>query len=293
MGRLAGKVALITGGARGQGRAHALALAREGADIVAIDIADQIATVPFDMARPDDLDETVSLVEDLDRRALGIVADVRSQEQLDDVVRQTVATFDRLDILIANAGIWSRAPLHELTEEMWADMMDVNATGVWRTLKAAMPHMMQQRDGAVVITASVNGLEGGLNYAHYVAAKHAAIGIMRCAALEYAPYGIRVNAVCPGFIDTKMTDWSGAYEMTTGSADGTREEHLRGGHYWHALAGRGIMAPESVSGAVLWLVSPESRDVTGVAVPVDGGHLILPGVNNDPVFAPGLEPPEQ
>jgi SDR family mycofactocin-dependent oxidoreductase len=291
MGRLENKVAFITGGARGQGRAHALALAREGADIVVIDIAAQIGTVPFEMARPGDLEETVSLVEDLDRRAVGLVADVRSQEQLDAAIAETIATFQRLDIVVANAGIWSRAPLHELTDAMWDDMMDVNAKGVWRTLKAAMPHMIEQRDGAVVITSSVNGLEGAVNYAHYVAAKHAALGLMRSAALEYARYGIRVNAVCPGFIDTKMTDWPGAYEMTTGSVDGTREEHLRGGHYWHALAGRGIMAPESVSGAVLWLVSPEARDVTGVAIPVDGGHLILPGVNNDPVFGEDLEQP--
>lgn len=288
MARLDGKVALITGGARGQGRAHALALAREGCDIVAVDINEQIASVPFEMARQEDLDETVSLVEELDRRAVGIRADVRVQAQLDESVAQTLATFGRLDILLCNAGIWSRAPLHDVTDEMWNDMFDVNATGVWRTIKAAVPHMMKQRDGAIVITSSVNGLEGALNYVHYVASKHAAIGIMRSAALEYAPYGIRVNAVCPGFIDTKMTDWPGAYEMTTGSAEGTREEHLRGGHFWHALAGRGVMPPESVSGAVLWLVSPESRDVTGVAIPVDGGHLILPGVNSEPVFADEL-----
>lgn len=288
MGRLDGRVALITGGARGQGRSHALALAREGADIVVTDIADQIASVPFQMAKPEDLEKTVSLVEDLDRRALGIQADVRSQQQMDDAVAQTLSTFGRLDIVVANAGIWSKAPLHEVTDEMWNDMFEVNSTGVWRTLKASLPHMMEQRDGAVVITSSVNGLEPGLDYVHYVASKHAALGIMRTAALEYARYGIRVNAVCPGFIDTPMTDWPGAYEMTTGSRDGSREDHLRGGHYWHALAGRGVMRPEAVSGAVLWLVSPESRDVTGVAIPVDAGHMILPGVNNDPVFAEDL-----
>lgn len=290
MGRLDGKVALITGAARGQGRSHALTLAREGADIVAIDIAEQIDTVPFEMARQDDLDQTVAEVEELDRRALGIKADVRSQEQLNQAVEQTVATFGSLDILVANAGIWSKAPLHEVTDDMWNDMFDVNSTGVWRTIKAAAPQMIEQQDGAIVVTSSVNGLEPGLDYVHYVASKHAALGIMKCAALEYARHNIRCNAVCPGFIDTPMTDWPGAYEMTTGSRDGSREDHLRGGHYWHALAGRGIMQPSAVSGAVLWLVSPDSRDVTGVAIPVDAGHLILPGVNNDPVFAKGLEP---
>lgn len=290
MGRLDGGVAFITGGARGQGRSHALTLAREGADVAVVDILGQISTVPFEMAREDDLVETVGLIEALGRKAVAIQADVRSQEQLDAAVAETLEKLGHIDYLVANAGIWSRAPLHEVTEEMWNDMMDVNAAGVWRTLKAALPHMMERRDGAIVITSSVNGLEGSLNYVHYVASKHAALGIMRSAALEYAPYGIRVNAVCPGFIDTKMTDWPGAYEMTTGSAEGTREEHLRGGHYWHALAGRGIMAPESVSGSVLYLVSPESKDVTGVAIPVDGGHMILPGVNSDPVFADEIPP---
>jgi SDR family mycofactocin-dependent oxidoreductase len=288
VGRLDGKVALITGGARGQGRSHALTLAREGADIVAVDILEQIETVPFEMARQEDLDQTVAQVEELDRRALGIKADVRSQEQLNHAVEQTVATFGSLDILVANAGIWSKAPLHELTDEMWNDMFAVNSTGVWRTIKAAIPQMIEQKDGAIVITASDNALEPGLDFCHYVASKHAALGIMRSAALEYARHNIRVNAVCPGFVDTAMTDWPGAYEMTTGSREGTREEHLRGGHYWHALAGRGILQPSAVSGAVLWLVSPESKDVTGVAIPVDAGHLILPGVNNDPVFAEGL-----
>jgi SDR family mycofactocin-dependent oxidoreductase len=282
---LDGSVALITGGARGQGRAHAVTLAREGCHVAVIDIVDQIATVPFEMARPEDLEQTVALVDALGGRALGIRADVRSQQQLDQAVAQTLSVFGKLDILVCNAGIWGTGALHELNEQMWGDMFDVNTAGVWRTIKAAVPHMIERRDGAIVITASVNGLEGAPNYAHYVASKHAAIGIMRSAALEYARFGIRVNAVCPGFIDTKMTDWPGVYEMTTGSREGTREQHLRAGHHYSALAGRGALPPERVSGAVLWLVSPDARDVTGVTIPVDAGHLILAGVNGNPVFA--------
>jgi SDR family mycofactocin-dependent oxidoreductase len=285
MGRLDGGTALITGGARGQGRSHALALAREGADVVLVDGLEPIASVPYEMASQGDLEETVAAVEAIGRRALSIKADVRSQEQLDAAVATTLGEFGRIDFLVANAGVWGRAPLHEVSEEMWTEMIDVNAGGVWRTLKAALPSMMESRDGAVVIASSVNGLEGGLDHVHYVASKHASIGIMRSAALEYAPYGIRVNAVCPSFIDTKMTDWPGAYEMTTGSPDGSREEHLRAGHHWHALAGRGALSPETVSAAVLWLLSPDSRDITGVALPIDAGHSILPGVNNAPVFA--------
>jgi SDR family mycofactocin-dependent oxidoreductase len=288
MGRLDGATALITGGARGQGRAHGLALAREGANIAILDSVEQIASVPYGMATPDDLAETADAVEALGPSVLPIKADVRAQDQLDAAVAETISRFGRIDFLVANAGVWGRGALHELTEETWVDLMDVNANGVWRTIKAAAPTMMDARDGAIVVTSSINGLEGGSGYAHYVASKHAVLGIMRCAALEYAPFGVRVNAVCPGFIDTKMTDWPGGYEMTTGSPDGTREEHLRAGHYWSALAGRGGISPESVSGAVLWLLSPESKDVTGVALPIDGGHLVLPGFNNQPVFAEDL-----
>jgi SDR family mycofactocin-dependent oxidoreductase len=285
MGRLDDKVAFITGGARGQGRSHALALAREGADIVAVDIAAQVKTVPYEMARPSDLDETVKLVGDMGSRVLAIQADVRSAEEMASAVDQTVAEFGKIDILLANAGIWTMAPLHELTDEMWRDTIDTNLTGAWQTMKAVVPGMMAQRSGTVVLTSSSNGLEGAFNYAHYVAAKHGLIGLMKSAALEYGRYGIRVNAVCPGFIDTKMTDWPGGYEFSTGRPGATREEHEKAAHHASVLAGRGLLRPESVSGTVLWLVSDDARDVTGVAVPVDGGHLILPGVNGDPVFS--------
>jgi SDR family mycofactocin-dependent oxidoreductase len=283
-GRVEGKVAFITGAARGQGRAHALTLAREGADIVAVDIVDQIRTVPYEMARPEDLAETVKQVEALDRRALPIQADVRSVEQLSAAVDQTLAELGKIDILLANAGIMSLAPLHELTSEMWQDMIDVNLTGVWQSLKAVLPVMMTQKRGAVVLTSSINGLEGGVDFAHYVAAKHGVLGLMKSAALEYGKYNIRVNAVCPGLIDTKMNDGPHAYTISSGPG-GTREDHEKAAHHWSALAGRGLLRPDSVSGAVLWLVSDEARDVTGLAVPVDGGHLVLPGINGNPVFS--------
>ena len=283
MGRLTGRVAFITGGARGQGRAHALALAREGADIVTVDIAAQIDTVPYEMSTAEDLQATVDMVEELDRRIVAIQGDVRSQEQLDAAASAAVDTFGHIDILVANAGIWSLGRLWELTDQAWDDMIDVSLTGVWRTMKAVLPHMIEaQRGGSVILTSSVNGLEGAGIYAHYVAAKHGVLGLMRAGALELAPYGIRCNAVCPGFIDTKMTDWQGAYEMTGGHEGATRAEHEAGAYHWHALAGRGLLKPEAVSGAVLWLASDESQEVTGLAIPVDAGHSILPGFSPAP-----------
>lgn len=283
MGLLEGKVALITGGARGQGRAHALAYAREGADVVVADIADQIATVPYPMGTPEDLDETVRLVEKLDRRAVAVRADVRSQEQLDAAVQRTLSEFGQLDLVAANAGIWGMAPFWELTEEQWNDMIATNLTGVWKTAKAVAPHLIEQGSGSIVMTSSVNGLEPGMNYAHYVSAKHAVIGLMKNVALELAPHGVRCNAICPGAIDTGMTNWQGAYDMFAGHEGGTREDLLVGGHSFHALKGAGMLDPEVIANAAVWFHSDLASRVTGVAMPVDAGHMLLTGVNPAPV----------
>ena len=173
---LDGKVALITGGSRGQGRAHAVTCAREGADVIIVDIADQMGTVPYKMATQADLDETVAQVEAYDRRALAVKADVRSQPQLDEAVTRGIAEFGKIDILIANAGIWTQAPFWELTEDQWDEMIGVNLTGVWKSAKAVAPHMIERQSGSIVITSSTNGLEAGMNYAHYVSAKHGSSG---------------------------------------------------------------------------------------------------------------------
>lgn len=284
MAKLEGKVAFITGGARGQGRAHAVRLAQEGADVVVVDIEDQIASVPYDMARPGDLDETVAQVERLGRRAVGVRADVRDQAQLDAAVDQALTALGQIDVVCANAGIWSRAPLHELTEEAWSDMLDTNLGGAWRTIKATAPHLVERRQGSIIVTGSTNALRGGIEYAHYVSAKHGLMGLMKSAALEYGPYGIRANAICPGFVDSAMTDWQGCYVMTTGRPDGTREEHLRAAHHSTAMADVGMLAPEAISEGVVWLASDESRFVTGSIVTMDAGHLALPGFNPAPVF---------
>lgn len=283
MGLLDGKVALITGGARGQGRAHAVTCAREGADVIIVDIADQIATVDFTMAREEDLAETVRQVEALDRRVLSVVADVRSQQQLDDAVTRGIAEFGHIDILIANAGIWSRAPFWELSDEQWHDMLDVNLTGVWRSAKAVAPHMIERQTGSMVFISSVNGLEGGETFAHYTAAKHGVVGLMRTVALELAPHGIRCNTIHPGAIKTPMTSYQGAFDLFAGHPGGTEEDMLRGGTHYGALKGTTFLPPEVIANAALYLNSDLAAAVTGVTLPVDAGHLVLPGFNHAPV----------
>jgi SDR family mycofactocin-dependent oxidoreductase len=279
---LTGKVAFVTGAARGQGRSHALTLAAAGADIIAIDLCTDIDTIPYHLGTEDDLAETVAEIEKLDRRAVGIKADVRSSEQLDAAVAQGIAALGPIDILIINAGVWALAPLWELTEQQWQDMIDVDLTGVWRSLKAVLPAMVERRSGAVVITSSVNGFETGGGMSHYVAAKHGVLGLMKNAALELGPYNVRCNAVCPGLIDTKMNDWQGVYDMMAGHEGGTPEDRQNAGYNWNVLAGRSLLSPQAISNAVLFLASDAASEITGVSLAVDGGHMILPGFNPSP-----------
>ncbi|PKZ66030.1 SDR family mycofactocin-dependent oxidoreductase [Gordonia terrae] len=283
MGLLDGKTVLITGGARGQGRAHALTSAREGADVILLDITRQLDSVEYPLATADDMTETVRQVEALDRRALTFDADVRDQTQLDDAVAAGIAEFGKIDVLIANAGIWTRAPFWEMSEQMWSDMMDVNLTGVWKSTKAVAPHMIERQSGSIVITSSVNGLEPGMNYAHYVATKHGVIGLMKNIALELAPHGIRCNSINPGAIRTPMTDQQGAWDMFAGHEGGTPDDLIEGGYHFHALKGHSFMPPEVIANTALYLNSDLAASVTGVTIPVDAGHLLLTGVNQEPV----------
>jgi SDR family mycofactocin-dependent oxidoreductase len=283
MGLLDGKVALITGGARGQGRAHATTCAREGADVIVVDIADQIGTVDYKLAREEDLAETVRQVEALDRRALSVVADVRSQQQMDEAVTRGIAEFGQIDILIANAGIWTQGSFWELSDEQWHDMLDVNLTGVWRSAKAVAPHMIERQTGSMVLISSVNGLEGGPTFAHYTAAKHGVVGLMRTIALELAPHSIRCNSIHPGAIRTPMTNYQGAWDLFAGHPGGTEADMLEGGTHYGALKGTTFLPPEVIANAALYLNSDLAAAVTGVTLPVDAGHLVLPGFNHAPV----------
>jgi NAD(P)-dependent dehydrogenase (short-subunit alcohol dehydrogenase family) len=159
-------------------------------------------------------------------------------------------------------------------------MMDINLTGVWHALKAVAPTLIKQRSGSIILTASVNGVEGQPGSSHYTASKHGVLGLLKSAAQEFAPYGVRVNAVLPGFVDSDMTNWQGCYDMTAGHEGSTRQEHEQNARHWPAIGG--LIEPSEISQAVLWLASARSARVTGIELPVDGGHLILPGYNHEP-----------
>lgn len=274
MGRLDGKVAFITGAARGQGRSHAVRLAEEGADIIAVDLASQVDTVPYPMATPDDLAETVRQVEALDRRIVATQADVRDADGLRQAVDEGVAQLGRLDIVSANAGIFSNARAEDLTEVEWDDMIDINLKGVWLTAKVAIPHLRAAGGGSIIITSSAAGLKGYPNFIHYVAAKHGVIGIMRTLALELAPDFIRVNSLHPTSVDTDMIQNPALYALF--APDLAPEERTREvlGERFAALNALPIPWVESVdiSNALLWLASDEARYVTGVTLPVDAGN---------------------
>jgi SDR family mycofactocin-dependent oxidoreductase len=267
MGKLEGKVAFITGAARGQGRSHAVRLAQEGADIIAVDLCEQIGTVPYPMATPQDLDQTVKEVEALDRRIVAGQADVRSISALRDAVRDGVAQLGRLDIVLANAGI---APVGEGDDpdQAWQDVIDVNLTGVWNTLRAATPVMVEGGGGgAIVITSSTAGLKGiggeAAGMLGYTAAKHGVVGLMRSYATSLAPHSIRVNSVHPTAVNTPMV-------VNDFMQKWLAEDPAIAGGMTNLLPVE-MIEPVDISNAIVWLVSDDARYVTGVALPVDAG----------------------
>ncbi len=284
MGLLDGKVALITGAGRGQGRAHAAACAREGADVIITDIARPVETIPYDMASADDLQATADLVEQLGREPLAAQVDVRDQAALDDVVARGIERFGAIDILIANAGVWGLAPFWELTEHQWHETIDINLTGVWRSTKAVAPHMIRRQSGSMVLTASVNSYEPGENFAHYTAAKHGIIGLMKNIAAELAPYGVRCNAVSPGAVRTGMLENPVALDMFAGHPGGTVDDLIQGGRHFHKLKGVSVLDPDTVANAALFLNSELASAVTGISLPVEAGHMLIRGVNDNPVL---------
>jgi SDR family mycofactocin-dependent oxidoreductase len=273
MGRVEGKVAFITGAARGQGRSHAVRLAEEGADIIAVDIAEQVvATTACPTATAEDLAETVKLVENLDRRIVARTADVRDLAALRAVVDEGVAELGRLDIVCANAGIISAKAVHEMDEDVWQDMIDINLTGVWKTARAAVPAMLAAGNGgSIVLTSSMAGVAAMANISHYVAAKHGVVGLMRSLALELAPHGIRCNSVHPTTVDTPMMNSQASFELFTGGMAGaTKQDVANVMVHLNALKTSWVEAVD-ISNMVLFLASDEARFVTGTTQLVDAG----------------------
>jgi len=271
MGKLDGKVAVITGGARGQGRSHAVTLAREGADIVVCDIAAQIASVPFPMGTIEQLQETVQLVEDLDRRCVAVQADVRDAAQVKAVVDRALSEFGKVDILLANAGIGSFSSVVDMTDEQWDDVINTNLKGVFNAMRAVLPHMIERRSGRIVATSSMAGRVGMPNIAHYAAAKWGVIGLVKSVAMEVAQYGITVNAVCPTTVNTDMIQNEATYKLFRPDLENpTAEDALA------AFAGLNVLPipwveAQDISNAILFLVSDDARYITGTAVEVAAG----------------------
>jgi SDR family mycofactocin-dependent oxidoreductase len=270
MGVLDGKVTLVTGAARGQGRSHAVRLAAEGADIIGVDICDQISTVTYPMATREDLEETVAMVEKLDRRMEPFVVDVRDAAALKEAVARGVVALGRLDIVLANAGVMFQGLGAGRDDEAFRDAIDVMLVGVWNTIQAVLPTIRAQGDGgAIVITSSVQGLRGmvagtnGGNFG-YAAAKHGVVGLMRMFANYLAPESIRVNTVHPTGVDTPMLV---GFDASAAKANPALAAGL--GNPMPVAR----IEPVDVSNAIAWLVSDAARYVTGITLPVDAGMV--------------------
>jgi len=276
-GSLEGQVAFVTGAARGQGRAHAIRLAAEGANIIAIDLCGPVSeTITYPPAGPEELDETARAVKATGRNVLTRELDVRDLAALRQVVADGVEQFGRLDILVANAGVLSWNRLWEMSEEQWNAVIDVNLSGTWRTIRAAVPKMIEARNGgSIIIVSSSTGIKATPGNGHYSASKHGLVGLTNALALEVGEYGIRVNSIHPYAVKTPMSGFEGMSDIL-----------VRYPSYLYSLSPMplrpkdisdperlGLMEPEEVSEVVAWLASSGSSTLSGCQIAVDRGQL--------------------
>jgi (+)-trans-carveol dehydrogenase len=281
MGRVEGKVAFITGAARGQGRSHAVRLAEEGADIIAIDICkpydDELAAgMAIPPSTPEDLAETADLVKGLDRRIVTAEVDVRDYDAVKAAVDSGVEQLGRLDIIVANAGIGNGgATLDETSDKDWQDMIDVNLTGVWKSVKAGVPHLIAGGNGgSIVLTSSVGGLKAYPHCGNYIAAKHGVVGLMRTFAVELGHHMIRCNSVHPTHVSTPMLHNEGTFKMFRPDLENPGPDDMAPiCQMFHTLPIPWVDAID-ISNAVLFLASDEARYMTGVTLPVDAGGCL-------------------
>ncbi len=278
-GRLNSKVALITGAARGIGRATALTLAHEGADIFALDIANPDAlkaTLGYPLATSKDLQETQRLVRETGQRCLTMQADVRNMAQVQQAVARTIAEFGKVDILVANAGILPRVPLVKVTDELWADTIGVNLTGVGNAIRAVTPHMISRKSGRIVAVTSVHGRMGAAPFHVYTASKWGVIGLVKSVALELAEHMITVNAVAPGFTRTGMTQNAEVYGRLRPDVSNPRSEDIApviiASQKEQNLLPVGLIEPEDIANGILYLVSDAARYVTGTTLDITAGE---------------------
>jgi SDR family mycofactocin-dependent oxidoreductase len=270
---LRGRVALVTGAARGVGREVALGLAEAGADLALLDRCKPLETTPYPLASADDLAAVRAEVEDLGRRCLAREADVTDLAGMATAVDEVVRELGRLDVVVANAGIFTWGKLWELTERQWDETIDVNLKGTWATLKATVPHLIARGSGAVICVSSTAGLRGCADMAHYAASKHGVIGLVRSLALEVGEHGITVNAVCPSRMKTPMVTFPAYYEEFAGP--GATAEDLDRVSRGEQVLPVATVPVSAVREAVVWLASDAAKHVTGVALPVDAGELLV------------------
>ena len=276
-GRVAGKVAFVTGAALGQGRSHAVRLAQEGADIIAIDVCKRIVqTSPIPAATPEDLAETADLVKSHNRQIFTAEVDVRDYDGLKAAVDAGVDQLGRLDIIVANAGIGNGGQTLDKTSEAdWTAMIDINLGGVWKSVKAGVPHILAGgRGGSIILTSSVGGLKAYPHCGHYVAAKHGVVGLMRTFAVELGAQNIRVNSVHPTNVNTPLFMNDGTMRLFRPDLENPGPDDMKVvGQLVHTLP-IGWVEPEDIANAVLFLASDEARYITGVTLPVDGGSCL-------------------
>jgi SDR family mycofactocin-dependent oxidoreductase len=262
---LSGRVALITGAAHGQGRASALALAREGAHVAALDVAKTLAYPGYTLGSPQALETLAEECRQLGVDCLTFAADVRDDRAVSAAVRETMARFGRIDILFNNAGICAYGLAHELTEDAWDVMLDINLKGAWMVTRRVVPHMMARKAGVILNNSSIAGLRGMARLSHYAASKWGLVGLTKSWALEFAPYSIRVVSLHPTGVNTPMNDGLAALEGTTPQEIAERSAGNLLPVPW--------IEPEDVAAAVVFLASDKARFITGSQFVLDAGLL--------------------
>jgi NAD(P)-dependent dehydrogenase (short-subunit alcohol dehydrogenase family) len=270
--RLAGKTAIVTGAARGIGRACAVRFAQEGADLALLDIAADLPEVPYPLGSAGQLDHTATLCRKHGAAVLTVPGDIRDPATAAEVVAQAVDRFGGVDVLVSNAGVVapSGGPAHELTEEEWAVLLDINLSGAWRMTKAVAPLLIERRGGSIINISCTAGLVGYRHFAGYVAAKHGLVGLTRATAQDYAPFQVRVNAICPGSVrDDPVYEGRMLTEMARSMGVPVEESEAT---FLPGQPMNTLLEAEDVAAAAAWLASDDARQVTAGVFPIDGGY---------------------